>query len=859
MVQVFKLCGLAVVCILFTMTIASCGKDLSECITEQSGDCGSAEAPVDEPDPIIEDASEPADNPDPVEPEPGPEEDECEPAVLELLYDASTPLEPDVLVHTEDALITYLADRARDRHAREDIVNGVPFRKYDHYLSFYWEQRVANIQIVDRVAKGGDGITFNFTTLAELNPAEFRTFYANTGSVAVYHNNMSDYLNQGVTLVETVVSSDYPGETEFRYTATIHNQFPENRPLVVGDRVEVELSQFLLSPRNGRTNYYGTAFLYVVGEGVLPWYAKEREEATSEAQRATASFDSFPVPEKGWLGGLTTLPYQYSNEPTQRFKQTAGNISTLSGHPFMDGRRLHHTDFLTGQHSEPDNPIFEEQAGKVGPIAVAPSCVTCHLNNGRGLPPSPGQPFVNAVVKVAGDALGTPHEVLGDSLQPYGMGQGGTMTLLRVEAEDYSSAEGIQTESTSDAGGGLNVGWVDSGDSLSYDNAPFVSESAEQLVAAFRVASDVGGGRLVLTGPSGSPVYGGINIPSTGGWQSWTTLFLPISLAAGEHRFEIHAEVGGWNLNWFELMEAEESNAQERPVVLVEYEMIAGEYADGEPYNLRRPVYEFDGESPEFFSIRVAPQLIGLGLLEALDESLLQSMADPCDEDGDGISGRLRTLPSSNGTEAVRVGRFGLKAEQPSVLYQIASALNRDMGVTSSVYPLLDREIQSAGEPELSDEELEVMRRYISLLGVPARRLLADEQALRGEVLFAEASCDSCHKTQLTTGSHHPYAELRQQTIRPYTDLLLHDMGEGLAESFVQPEASGREWRTAPLWGIGLSEGVSGALGLLHDGRARTLSEAILWHGGEAEASKEAFRQMSSADRQALLRFLESL
>jgi CxxC motif-containing protein (DUF1111 family) len=207
----------------------------------------------------------------------------------------------------------------------------------------------------------------------------------------------------------------------------------------------------------------------------------------------------------------------------------------------------------------------------------------------------------------------------------------------------------------------------------------------------------------------------------------------------------------------------------------------------------------------------------------------------------------------------VQAGRFGLKAEQPSVLYQIAAALNRDMGVTTSIYPLLDKETQSAGDPEISAEELEQMRRYVSLLGVPARRLLTDTQALRGEELFTEASCDSCHKTLLTTGTRHPYAELREQTIRPFTDLLLHDMGEGLADTFHQFGASGSEWRTAPLWGIGLSAGVSGAQSFLHDGRARDLSEAILWHGGEAEASKEAFRLMPAADRQAVVRFLESL
>ncbi|MBT6177346.1 MAG: carbohydrate-binding protein, partial [Deltaproteobacteria bacterium] len=376
---------------------------------------------------------------------------------------------------------------------------------------------------------------------------------------------------------------------------------------------------------------------------------------------------------------------------------------------------------------------------------------------------------------------------------------------------------------------------------------------------AFRVASATGGGRLVFTGVDGSPVYGSIDIPNTGGWQSWETLSFPFALAQGQHRFEIHAEASGWNINWFELRQPPEAGEQEQPILLADFEIVEGEYGDGEPYSLRRPIYEFGGVVPEYFSVRVAPQLVGLGLLEALDESLLLSLADPCDEDEDGISGRVRVLSSGTDPQTQRLGRFGLKGGQPSVLYQIAAALNRDMGVTSSIYPVLDLETGSGSAPELSDEELEDMRRYISLLGVPARRALTDTQALRGEELFTDASCDSCHKIQLVTGSSHPYAELREQTIRPFTDLLLHDMGEGLADSFQTPSVMGAEWRTAPLWGIGLSAGVSGAQGYLHDGRARSLDEAILWHGGEAEASKEAFRLMPAADRQSLIRFLESI
>jgi len=191
-----------------------------------------------------------------------------------------------------------------------------------------------------------------------------------------------------------------------QYTATISSNIREQRELQVGDRIELEISQFLDSPANGRSNYYGTTFLYVVGEGVVPW------EGRGEL------LDSFPLPKTAWLGGLTTLPYQYSNEPEHRFKQTAGNIAPVSIQPFMEGRRLHHTDFQDGSHSEGGNPIFDEQVGKLGPLFIAESCVACHANNGRSLSPAVGLPFLQGVVKVGSDSVGTPHPLLGSVIQP---------------------------------------------------------------------------------------------------------------------------------------------------------------------------------------------------------------------------------------------------------------------------------------------------------------------------------------------------------------------------------------------------------------------------------------------------------
>lgn len=636
---------------------------------------------------------------------------------LTPLFNVSTVLEPDTVVETPTALITYLADRARDRHAREDIVGGVIFRKYDHYLTWYWEQRVANIEIVDSIAKGGSTITFNYTTQAALNPAEFRAFFSVDSPLSGYHHNAQ------ANLISTHPSIRYPGETDYDYTATLRTKQPEGRALRIGDRVEIEISQFLLGStlRNGRENYYGTAFLYVVGEGVVPWYAKVREEIVDPAARAGASFDSYPLPEKAWLGGRTTLPYQYSNEPQHRFKQTAGNISPESGHEFMLGRRLHHTDFRTGAHTEPGNPGLAQHAGKVGPKFVGQSCVSCHVNNGRALPPNVGETLVASVVKVGSDASGTPHPILGEELQSFAIG-------------DF--AEG--------------------------------------------------------------------------------------------------------------------------PAVLAGYSQIDGTYGDGTAYTLRKPVYRFEGVTPAFFSVRLAPPLVGLGLLEAVPESAIQELADPNDENGDGISGRLAVIDDPESEFVRRLGRFGYKGSQARVANQIAYALNRDMGVTTEIFPILDGEV-SPRPAEIDATELAQMNRYVSVLGVGAQRNLTDPAVVRGEALFRSASCVSCHTPSLPTSSYHPMAELRNQTIRPFTDLLLHDMGPGLADGMGEEGATGAEWRTAPLWNIGLNAGVSGGEAYLHDGRARTLEEAILWHGGEAEASREAFRTLPANDREAIVKFLKSL
>lgn len=303
----------------------------------------------------------------------------------------------------------------------------------------------------------------------------------------------------------------------------------------------------------------------------------------------------------------------------------------------------------------------------------------------------------------------------------------------------------------------------------------------------------------------------------------------------------------------------------------IEYEYISGKYADGQPYELRQPTYRIinmtQGEiQAASFSPRVANQIIGMGLLEAIPDETLQDLSDPDDLDGDGVSGRINYVPHIEAGYALVPGRFGWKATQPTVRQQVASAFAGDMGITSVLYPNENcppnidcDQLPNGGQPELTNSALDHTTLYASTLAVPARRDWSDKQVLHGKAIFKELGCNSCHIEKLTTGAHPVFNALSNQTIRPYTDLLLHDMGPGLADGFSDFLASGQEWRTPPLWGIGLFKIVNGHTNYLHDGRARNLEEAILWHGGEAESSRDAFKELDAEDRADLIRFLNSL
>jgi CxxC motif-containing protein (DUF1111 family) len=306
--------------------------------------------------------------------------------------------------------------------------------------------------------------------------------------------------------------------------------------------------------------------------------------------------------------------------------------------------------------------------------------------------------------------------------------------------------------------------------------------------------------------------------------------------------------------------------------VRLSYRSVPVRFADGTLVELRQPELDisqlgYGALHPDArFSVRVAPPMIGLGLLEAIAEADILANADPEDADGDGISGRPNRVWDRVQQRSV-LGRFGWKAGQPNLNQQNADAFANDMGLTSSL--IAEGNCTAAqtdclaaphgGEPEVSDSILASVLFYSRNLGVPARRDVDSPAVLQGKNLFHQAGCQKCHTPSFTTAAAAAEPELANQSIRPYSDLLLHDMGEGLADNREEFLANGREWRTAPLWGIGLTETVGGHSQFLHDGRARNLLEAILWHGGEAEAAKQQILTFDAEQRAALLAFLNSL
>jgi CxxC motif-containing protein (DUF1111 family) len=319
--------------------------------------------------------------------------------------------------------------------------------------------------------------------------------------------------------------------------------------------------------------------------------------------------------------------------------------------------------------------------------------------------------------------------------------------------------------------------------------------------------------------------------------------------------------------------------AAQRPVreavVSVTYEDVAGDFADGTTYVLRRPRWSAGElaygplDPATRASARIAPAVRGAGLLDAIGDAAILARADPDDRDGDGISGRAsRVRDVATGEE--RVGRFGWKALQPTLAQQVASALRNDLGITSELYPEQPCSAAQAscvaapdgGDPP-SDTEITPLLfaklvRFTATLALPARGAARAAAASDGRALFRQIGCASCHVPSFTTGDTvAPHAA--RQTIWPYSDLLLHDLGPGLADEVGEGDASGAEWRTAPLWGLGRATRDPASTSLLHDGRARSSEEAILWHGGEAEGARASYRALPRERREALLAFLATL
>jgi CxxC motif-containing protein (DUF1111 family) len=290
--------------------------------------------------------------------------------------------------------------------------------------------------------------------------------------------------------------------------------------------------------------------------------------------------------------------------------------------------------------------------------------------------------------------------------------------------------------------------------------------------------------------------------------------------------------------------------------IRVSYSVVGGTFNDGTYYTIRKPAVDFVNlskgplDSTVVSSCRISPLLCGAGLLDAVPEDSILRNADSSDRDNDGISGRANfAMDPVDGVR--RLGRFGWKASMPSLKGEIAYVANRCLGLTNRYFPLAG----GGSGAELSDSSIYLLQSYVALCVPPPRNNWQDASAIRGKSLFAGAGCVKCHIPALRTGSSGQFTELNNLEIQPFTDLLLHDMGDGLADNYSQESALGREWRTAPLWGIGFIADAGGRESYLHDGRAQSIMEAVLWHGGEAEKAKNAVLGLTALQKDDLVAY----
>ena len=312
--------------------------------------------------------------------------------------------------------------------------------------------------------------------------------------------------------------------------------------------------------------------------------------------------------------------------------------------------------------------------------------------------------------------------------------------------------------------------------------------------------------------------------------------------------------------------------------IIIDYKYSLEMYEDGRVVELRRPIIKIDnlnyGEFNESttFSARIAQPMIGLGLIEHISDQSLLMNEDIDDTNKDGISGKANKVWDIQ-KEKLAIGRFGWKSAQPSVYQQTADAFYHDMGLSNKLYSnpfnctskqeectkAISGNSEEYDDLEVSSDQLDLVTFYSSQLGVPARRSINAENVKKGKEIFFALNCNSCHVESFTTGDTGSHANLNNQIIYPYSDFLLHDMGESLSDGVSEFLAQGSEWRTPPLWGIGLTNTVSEEYGYLHDGRARTIEEAILWHGGEANEIIQNYKKLKKSEVNQLLSFINSL
>jgi CxxC motif-containing protein (DUF1111 family) len=614
---------------------------------------------------------------------------------------------PIVVKRQDGSILTRASGRVRGRHEKEG--------SFGQFLENYFDNRTYGFMVEDYTPTATKHIktTYLPVTMPDHNGNRITNWrhWKLQGDNATFALN--DYMKDG-----TMDQAPMPptGATAFlQYFDDVNP--PGGRSFTAGQNFEFEFGIFIdpasLTTKGSRDSYYTDTFRYVIGVGGLTPY-------NTDYNNGAAPFNAAGPIASARFGGDTTASWMRS-EPYNYFGEMALNLQQENAQNFVGGRRLFHTDFATGTHSDAGNPALTSVAGFAGPVNNTNSCESCHFRNGPGFQLTGALDAKSSMVFKFPGALGQLHQQKGS----VSIGAPTTKTVM------------------------------------------------------------VDGAAVSLTKPNYS-----------------------VTVSAG-------------------------------------------------------------GAQP--FSARVARKLVGMGLLEAIDERTLLTRSDRLDCNKDGISGRpLYTKDPQNG--ALRIGRFGWKAEKVSVKHQVADALVNDIDVGTSIFK------DSAGKAELSDADLQKITTYMSLLSVAPQMNANDPDVIKGSQIFKTVGCANCHVPDAVTGANHPFVELRNQSIKPYTDLLLHDMGPDLADnSGIQAPsdtdtsanaslaaAGASEWRTPPLWGIGLLTtidpmGRGTSMGLLHDGRAKSPLEAVLWHGGEAEKVKANFLALSAADRAALLKFLANM